>query len=263
MATQAVSTLVPADIDLGNALVYYSPTTFSTFSSAKSATTWRKLGQMKDGVQLDVPREFAKVYSGFPSKLVKQYIASEALNISGAIAEFNPFNLARVFGGLDLTVAVKSSSPTPTTATSGSTKSVVKVASATGFAAGDLIKVGTQYGRIKSIASLDLTLYEGLSADTNPTTGDAVSKVDTASFKIGSLAAPTEYAIKISKTQVGGPFSWNCYIPRAIFAGNPSLAFPDNSASPTDILGVPFAIEALADADIESGNLAMWEFTHN
>lgn len=262
MATQAVSTLVPADLDLGNAVVYYSETTFTTFAGAVAATTWRKLGQMKDGTQIDIPREFAKIYSGFPSKLVKQYIASEALNISGAIAEFNPFNLARVLGGLTLTNAVKSSTPTPTTAASGSTKTVVKVASATGFAAGDLIKVGSQYGRIKSIATTNFTLYEGLSGDANPTTGDAVSKLDTSSLKIGSLAAPTEYAVKVSKTMVGGSFTWDLYIPRAIFAGNPSLAFPDNSASPTDVLGVPFTLEALADAAIEDGNLAQLIFTH-
>lgn len=261
MATQNVSTLIPQDIDFGNAIIYYSDTTFSTFASAVSATTWRKLGQMKDGVQVDIARDFATVHSGFPAKVVKRYIASEALNIAGSIAEFNPFNLSRVLGGLTQTIALKASAPTPTTTVSGATKSIVKVASATGFAVGDLIKVGTQYGRIKSIATVFFTLYEDLSGDANPTVGDAVSKVETASMKIGSLAAPVEYGIKIAKTMVGAPFTWNLYIPRGIFVGNPSLVFPDNNASPTDALGVPFNIEALADADIEGGNLAQLIFT--
>lgn len=264
MATQVGSHLIGGDIDLGNAVVYYSNSPFSTFSAAKSATAWHKLGHTKEGVQMDVSREFAEFFSGFPAKKINQYVAAENFALGGQITEFEPIKLAKVFGGLTLTSAVKSSSPTPTTTQTGSTTTVIQVASVAGFAVNDMIRVGTDgYGRIKSIDSGDgsFTLYEGLTNDTAPAASVAVSKVDTISFDIGSLARPAYHGLKIVKTLVGGLGSYNIYVLKGQFVGDISTVFPDNTAAPTDAIGVPFGFSALSEPDNESGNVARVEFS--
>lgn len=265
MTNQNPSTIVGSDIDLGNCIVYYSSTHFTSFSSAQSSTKWRKLGILKEGCQLDIPKEILEIFSGYPATLQQQFINAEDLQLSGQILEVTPRKLALIFGGLTVTETVKASSPAPTTVATGSTKTVVNVASATGYVAKDEIRVGNsgsyQYGRIKSIAGNALTLYEGLSGDSNPTTGHAVAKIDTAYFETGALATPANVGIKISKTLVGGWGSYDIIIPKAQFSGDASMAFQDNTKS-AEPMGVPFALKALSDPDVESGKTARFLFTH-
>lgn len=265
MPSQAPSTLIASDIDLGGCVLYYAPVTFSTFSAAIASTKWRKFGLMKEGVQLDITKEIQEFFSGYPAKLQQQYVSTEDLRISGQLLETNPRNLARVLGGLTITETVKSASPSATTVATGSTKSVVNVASASGYAAKDEIRVGNsgsyQYGRIKSINSNALTLYEDLSGDTNPTTGHAVAKIDTTSFDLGLNALPANIAFKLSHTLAGGYGTYDLYCLNAQMTGNLSVLFADNTRSPEPI-GLPFELRAISDAAVESGAVARWQFSH-
>lgn len=264
MASQVSSHLIGSDIDLGNVVVYYSNSPFSTFSAAKAHTNWHKLGHTKEGVQMDVSREFAEFFSGFPAKRINQYVAAENFGLGGQITEFEPIKLAKVFGGLTLTSAVKASLPTPTTTATGSTATVLQVASVTGFAVNDLIRVGTDaYGRIKAInvGDLEIELYEPLTNDTAPAASVAVSKVETISFDLGGLAQPAYHGLKISKTLVGGMGSYDIYVLKGQFTGDISMVFADNTAAPTDAIGVPFGFAALSEAANEGGEVARVEFT--
>jgi len=264
MSTQSPSTLVPTDIDLGNSIVYYKDSAITSFSSAKSETGWRKLGLLKEGAQLDVAKEMVEFYSGFPAVLQKQFVQSEDLRISGQILEINPRAVARILGlapSSDATETVKASSPAPTTVASGSTASVVEVADATGYAVGDEIRVGNsgsyQYGRIRSINSNTITLYEVLSNNTAPTVGHAVAKVDETYFDFGATTVPNDISIKISHTLPGGYGACDLYILKAQMTGNTSILYPDNTQS-QDGNGMPFELRAISDADVESGKTARW-----
>lgn len=266
VTSQAPSTLIASDIDLGNAIVYYCDTSFSTFTAAAASTKWRKLGLLNEGVQIEFAKEPLEFYSGAPAKLQQTYYISEGLQLSGQIMEVNPRNIARIMGGLTITETVKTSSPAATTVATGSTKSVVKVASSTGYAVDDEIRVGNsgsyQYGRIASISGNDITLYEDLSGDANPTTGHAVAKIDTTSFEYGALAAPSNVGLKIIKTMIGGYGSWALYIAKAQFDANTSMAFGDNTQS-LEGIGMPFTVKAISDPNVESGKLAKWIFTQS
>lgn len=266
MTSQAPSTLVPADITLGNCVLYYAPTHFTSFSSAIAATTWRKFGLMKEGVRLDAGKEFAEFFSGYPARLQQQYCSSEDIRLTGEMLEVNPRNAARVLGGLSITETVKASSPAATTVATGSTKSVVNVASATGYAAGDEIRVGNsgsyQYGRIKSIATNAITLYEALSGDATPTTGHAVAKIDTVSYDMGTLTLPANIGAKLSYTCVGSKFALDFYILKAQMTANLTMSWQDNTQTP-DALGLPFELRGLSDPDVESGAVARWRWAQS
>lgn len=264
MPSQSPSALIPSDISLGNCILYYCPTHFTSFTAAKSSTKWRKLGLMQEGVDVQGPQEIAQFFSGMPSKIVQQYVTGQNLSITGSLLELNIRNLSRVLGGLTVSETVKASSPSPTTVATGSTKSVINVASATGYAAGDEIRVGDsgsyQYGRIKSISSNAITLYEGLDGDANPTTGHAVAKIDTSYVDIGQNPLPAYIALKASYTLTGGYGEMNMYLIKAQMTGGLSMRFADNTQSPEPI-GLPFTAQALSDADAESGNVVRIEFT--
>ena len=263
MSTQNPSTNVPSYLDLGNAIVYYSSSTFTSFANAVSSTTWRKLGVLRAGVSVDLAKSSVDIKSGVPQRLVKRFFVEETLKVSGEMMEISPFNLARALGGLPPTVAVKSASPAATTVASASTKAVVKVASSSGYAVDDLIRVGNvgsyQYGVIKTISGNDLTLYESLDGDANPTTGHAVAKVDTMSYAFGSVATPADISLKISKTLVAGFGTMDLYIPKANAEANMTLNWEDNG-TPNSV-ALPFSFEAVSDSSVESGNLAQVIFT--
>lgn len=266
MTVQASSVLVPTDIDLGNAVVYYSDSIFSSFSSAKSATTWRKLGLMKENTPIERVMGKIDLYSGVPRRKCQTYYISEELRFSGQILEINPRSLNRILGGLTITETVKSSNPAATTVATGSTKTVVNFTSTTGYAVGDEIRVGNsgsyQYGRIKSFNGSAVTLYEALSGDANPTTGHAIAKIDNTYYDLGSVAEPANCGIKISKTLIGGYGYWDLYIAKAKFTGDLSAVLSDGSNN-VDSIGLPFTLEAYSDPDVESGNLARWDWTQS
>ena len=263
MTTQAVSSNIANFIDIGNAIVYAAPTALTSFSSAVSSTKWRKLGILKNGCQIDRTLEQLAFKSGSPLRDVKILYTQEELKLSGELLEIYPENLARATG-LTLTYTTKASSPAPTTVATGSTKTVINVASATGYAVDDHIKVGNsgseQYGVIASIAGNALTLYEGLSNDANPTTGHAVAKIDKAYVAFGSLSAPTDIALKISKTLTGGYGTLDFYVLKANSEGNFTMAWADNNGT-VEGVGVPFSFKAIADTAVENGELARAYFT--
>jgi hypothetical protein len=266
MTSQSPSTLVPSDIDLGNCILYYAPSPFTSFAAALAATTWRKFGLMKEGVKVDVSKVIQEFYSGYPSKLQQQYVSGEDFRVMGECLEVNPRQMARVLGGPSITETVKTTAPGATTVATGSTKTVVQVASATGYAVGDEIRVGDagsyQYGRIKSISGNALTLYEALSGDTNPTTGHAVAKIDTSYFDLGGLTLPESMGIKISHTLPGGYGSYDWYVLKAQMTGNLSINWQDNNQNP-DANGMPFELRALSDPDVESGNTVRVHWTQS
>lgn len=267
MTTQSPSTLVASDIDLGGCILYYAPTSFTTFTDAIAATSWRKFGMMNEGVQLDLTREMIRFFSGFPARLQKQYVSSEDLRISGQMLEVTVRNAARGLGGLTVVETVKTTSPAPATVATGSTKSSIVFDDITGYAVDDEIRVGNsgsyQYGRIRSIntATDTATLYEGLSGDTVPTVGHAIAKIDTSYVELGSLTEPADIAIKISHTLPGGYGSYDMYVIKAQMTGNLSMNWGDNTQTPGTI-SIPFEVSAIADPDVESGKTARWIFTH-
>lgn len=266
MPSQAASTNVPLDISLGNAILYYSDTPYTTFSSAIAGTKWRKFGLLKDTARLEASKEFAEFYSGFPSTLQQRYVTSESLKITGELLEVNPRNAARILGGPTVTETVKASSPAATTVATGSTKTVINVASATGYAAGDEIRVGNsgsyQYGRIKSIATNAITLYEALSDDALPTTGHAVAKIATVYYDTGLLSLPATISCKLSHTFTGSKFTLDMYILSAQIAGNLAMAFADNTKTP-DAVGMPFELDSIADTTIEAGATSRWYWSQS
>ena len=263
MPNQLPSTLVPLDINLGNCILYYSPSAFTSFSSAISSTAWRKFGLMKDGIKVDVTKQVAEFFSGYPATVQQQYVNSEDLRISGQILEVNPRNLARVLGGLSVSETVKASSPAATTVATGSTKTVVNFGSVSGYAVGDEVRVGNsgsyQYGRIKSIAGNAVTLYEGLSGDANPTTGHAIAKIDTVTYDMGTNTLPANIACKLSYTCTGSKWALDLYILKCQMIADVSMAWQDNTQN-YEALGVPFDLRALSDAAVESGATARWRW---
>jgi hypothetical protein len=262
MTTQLPSTNYDKFLDIGGAIVYFSKTYKTTYSSAESATDWRKAGVLKDGVKIAVNKgQIVDVKSGTPQVLVKRFYTEENLVISGEFLEISPFNLARAFGGLTTTITTKTSGPAATTVATGSTKSVVNVASATGYAAGDLISVGTtpQYGVIASISGNAFTLVEALDNDTTPTTGQAVAKVDTAKIKFGTVATPTNIAIKISKTFLSGAGTIDWYVLKAIAEGSGEFNYSDNGSS--ELTSIPFSFQGLTDPNVESGSFMQAVYT--
>jgi hypothetical protein len=269
MTTQVPSILIPSQIDLGNPVVYIAETNFSSFTAAAAATSWRKLGVLKDGAALEHILEKLEVYSGVPQRKVATFFTKEDLKLSGQMGEFSATNLARTMGMnlTDITTTVKASSPAPTTVATGSTKTVINVADAAGYAVDDEIRVGNasnnyQFGVIKSISDDAITLYEGLSGDTNPTTGHAVAKVDTRSLIIGALASPNYKAIKVAKTLVGGYGTINLYLPKVEADGNWTINWQDGGGN-VDSVGIPFMFDAVSDPDVESGALAQAIFTQS
>lgn len=266
MTTQSPSTLVASDIDLGGAIVYFSDTAFDTFTNAIASTKWRKIGLLKEGVQLDVTREVIEFFSGFPARLQKQYVSAEDVRLSGQILETNVRNIARVlgYGDSDLTVTLKTTSPAPATSATGSTKTSIVFDDITGFAVDDQIKVGNQYGRIKTIdtGTDTATLYEGLSGDATPSVGDAISKVDTIAVDFGALTNPRDVAMKISHTMPGGYGSYEIIVLKAQMTGNITALWGDNTQTP-DSIGIPFELRAIADPDVESGKTARWISTQS
>lgn len=244
MVSQSPSTNSPNMIDVGNCIVYYSGSAFSTLSAAASATTYKKLGILKNGSQFERLIEKLPFYSGTPLRLQKQFFTREECRVSGEMLEFSPKNF-ELASGITPTVTLFSSTPSPTTTTTGATQSSISVASASNFAADDLIKVGSQYGIIKSISSNTFTMYDGLDGGTNPTVGDAVSKVQTVTFKGGSSATPPEIAIKISKTLVAGFGTVDIYLPRVQVDGNITSAWADGSTT-VEGVGLPFVFDGLS-----------------
>jgi hypothetical protein len=264
--SQNASTRCALDIDAGNGILYFVDEPFSSFSSAIASTKWRKLGMMKDQVNLQVPREFLEFYSGVPSALQAQYVTAEDVMLGGNLLEGSPENVARILGGMDLTYTTKASSPVPTTVLTGSTKSSIIVADSTGYAAGDQIQVGTgasaQYGRIRSIdtATDTFTLYEGLDNDVTPDPGAAVAKVDQVYFDLGTLTAPDYIALKFSHTFLGGYGSFDLYILKAQIKSNFDTNFQDNTKTPESI-GYGFQAMSIKDPEVESGKTARWLYT--
>lgn len=262
---QGPSSLIAADIAQGNCILYWAPAPFASFSAARSSTKWRRFGLMNNAVTFGLDKSFQEFYSGYPSTLVQRYVDNQTVSIQGEALEVNPRSVARALGGLTITETVKSSSPSATTVAASSTKSVVNLASATGYKANDEIRVGNagnyQYGRIKSLAGAAATLWEDLDGDTNPTTGEAVAKIDTTKYSIGGVALPTNIAVKLSYTHTGGYGSLDLVIPTAQMSGTLSMAFADNSQNGTPI-GLPINIVAISDATVESGNLCEFGWTH-
>lgn len=272
MTNQLPSSNYVNSMDAGNIIVRVYQGYFSTFAAAIAAKdSFKKVGVLSGGAQMEISGDKIDFFSGVPQVLVQRIQTLQSLKVSGAMAEFTPINLALALGMIqsDLTVAVKSSSPTATTVATGSTQSVIKVASATGFEANRLIKVGTgsnaQYGVIKSISGTDFTMYDGLSGSTNPTTGYAVAEVDTTKLNIGAVAAPQNIAIRLTKQIVTGVDAYDVYILKAQADPNVTINWSDGGGGGggVDPISIPFAWDALGDPDVESGNLAQIVFTQS
>jgi hypothetical protein len=260
---QAASSLFTKSVDAGNLVVYYSTTVFTSFSGAIASTKWRKLGLLT-GCQLEISTEKLQFQSGTPRTLVEQIQTALGLRITGGAFEFRPIILALALGllGSDITYALKTGSPTPTTTVTGATKTSVIVSDATGFEADRLIKVGSGYGIIKTISGNTLTLYEGLDTDTDPTVGDAVSEVDTSTMDVGGLGSANHIALKLTKTIVSSSVdAYSIYVPKAQADPNISMNFADGDS--TEKVSIPFAFDALSDPDVESGKLARCVFTQS
>jgi hypothetical protein len=253
MTSQAPASNLTNFLDVGNAIVYYSKTPKVSFAAAEAATDYRKLGMLSN-VSLEVAREVIKIRSGFPQRTVKQFFSAEDVRLNGEMLEISPFNINRALGGPTMTITTLTSSPAATTVASGSTKSIVNVASAAGYAPNDIIEVGNttkQYGVIKSISTNAITLVEALDGDVNPTTGHAVAKVDKIKQSAGQIASPDEVSLKIVKTLAGGAGTIEYYILKAQIEGTLSFSYTDNTAA--EPVGMPFSFEALSDAAVESG----------
>lgn len=265
MSNQASSALVPSNLDAGNAVLYYAPSPFSSLAAAVASTAWRKFGLIGEGVNFKLGTTELKFYSGVPSGLVKKYYTSQEVMLSGKLLETEPRKLAMLMGGQTITETVHASSPAPTVVATGSTKSVVAVASVTGYAVGDEIRVGNvgsyQYGTISSInTSMDeFILYEGLSGDTIPTIGHAVAKINRAYFPVDNLTAPTDIAIKLSKTTIGGYGSYDLYLLKAQITPNVDVNYNDNTQTP-EAIGVPFTLEGIKDPAVENGTISFWDW---
>lgn len=266
MAAQLPSTITGADLDLGNAILYFNPTPFQTLAAAVAATTWRKLGLMGEGVRFNVNTNEVKFYSGFPASLQQKYYASQDVMIAGKLLELEPRKIAMLMGGATLTETVHATSPAPTTVATGSTKTAIKCASVTGYAVNDQIRVGTgtyQYGRVQAIDTVTktLTLYEGLSGDAVPTVGQAVAKILRTYFPIGNLSAPASIAAKISKTTIGGYGTSDIYILKAQVTPQTEMVYTDDNQTP-EKLGMPFTLEGIKDPNVENGAIAFWDWNH-
>jgi FtsP/CotA-like multicopper oxidase with cupredoxin domain len=260
MPSQVPSTKNANNIDLGNAVVYFAQGAFASFTAARSATTWRKLGLLKTGSTLNLEVETTSFSSGFPLREQKKFYTSVKGSVTGEMLEFSIENLADAMGigRANITYTVKASAPAATTVVTGSTKTVVNVTSATGYVAGDKIRIGTgataQIGVIKSIASNVFTLDEGLSLDITPTAGLAVAKIDTATITGGSIASPLDISLKLTKTHIGTGETYDYIIPKAQASGAFSLAFVDNTGT-NDGVGIPFNYSLLSDPDVENGGI--------
>lgn len=261
VVSQAASTVYKGDIDLGNALVYVNSSAFTSFSSAIAATSWQKIGLLNGALNINHSIEKVEFSSGTPAKLQQTYYTNERLRVDGNMLEFNPTNLSLILGGPTITRTVHASSPSPTTVATGSTASVLELASATGYAVGDELRIGDttyQYGRIASISSDTVTLAQALPS--TPTVGHAVAKVNGSTMDIGAVSAPSDVAIKVSKTLIGGYGSYDLYILKAQFDGNVTLSFLDNNPN-LEGIQMPFAFDAISDPDVESGKLARYSFS--
>jgi hypothetical protein len=265
MPNQPSAALIGADITAGNGVLYYAPTFFTSFTDAKASTAWRKMGMMKSAANIGISREYLEFFSGVPAALVQTYITAEDITISGDLLEGRPENIARILGGVNLVRTVKASAPAPTTVAASSTKTLINLTSATGYKAGDEIRVGAappyQYGRIKTLTGNAATLYQGLDLDITPTPGDEVAKVDTSTMDLGALAAPANVALKFSYTMLGGYGSFDLIVLKAQFKSNFDLAFQDNTRTPEGI-GFSFTATGIKDADVEGGIIAQWVATH-
>lgn len=269
MTTQLPSTIVASDIDVGNSIVEFCAAAFtdsSALTTAEASTKWRGLGILKDGATLDVSKTSLEFYSGFPAKTQQVYFSSEEIRLSGTLLECPPRKIALALGSPSLSETVYASSPSPATVATGSTKTLVNFSSATGYAVDDEIRVGTgsyQYGRIQSIATNAVTLYEGLSGDANPTTGHAIAKIKDTYFDLGDIATPANIALRLKKTMVGGYGSYIITIPNAQMDGNMSATYQDNQQNPNEGIGFPFVAKAISKSTVESGKTARWRFTQS
>lgn len=261
MPSQAPSTNFAKYLDIGNAIVSYSPLAKSSIAAAQAATDWRKLGVLKSGIQIAIAKQVVDIVSGTPKKLQKRFFTDESMKITGDLLELSPFNLSRVLGGATITTTLKASAPAPTTVASGSTKSSVICAAVTGFTVDKLVKVGSQFGVIKAIntGTKTLTFYEDLDGDTNPTVAEAVSQVATMTIAMGGVAAPTNCALKISKTSVSGMGSFDLYILSALADGSTNLNYADGDNN--DPVSLPFSFDAVSDPLVEDGAFAAGTFT--
>lgn len=257
-ASQGASTLVGADITAGNGILYYAPTSFPDYTTAKASTKWRKLG-LTEGLNFKLTRQFLDFYSGVPAGLQQTFVTAEDAMFSGNLLEGSPVNMALILGGLNLIRTVKAGSPAPTTAASASTKTLINFTSATGYKAGDEIQVGAQFGRIKSFNGLAATLYQGLDGDAAPTTGDVIAKVDTSTIDLGLLSAPANVALKLSHTIIGGYGSYDMYMLKAQFRSDLDSTWQDNTKTPAAV-SFPFSASAIKDTAVENGLLVRWEY---
>lgn len=263
MPAQSPSTNIANLIDVGNCIVYVGIKQ-SSFANCASYTGWRKLGLLKDGAQLTSAKDKLEFFSGTPLKKQKAFFIKEDLKLAGTFLEFSSANLNRALGNPGQTITTKVSPSTTIKTATVPTVSSFNLTSPTGFAVDKEIEVtsGTtkQYGTIKSIVGDLVTLYEGLDLNTVPAVGDAVKVVDTKAIVLGSVAAPGDVALKISKTLVGGYGSLDIYMPDVQANGNITLAWADATTN-VDGVGIPFEFEAISDPAVESGNLAQVLFT--
>lgn len=266
MPSQAPSTKIANDIDLGNGTLYFTTTPFASFAAAASATTWRKFGLLKQGLTIAQTASTIPFRSGFPKVKVAEFTDEVNVEISGEFLESSIENIADAvgIGRENIVYTVKASAPAATTVVTGSTKTVVNVTSATGYAVGDKIRVGTggtaQIGVIKSISSNIFTLYEALSRDITPTAGLAVAKIDTATVSGGNSALGIYLGLKFTKTHVGNGGVRDFYFPKAKTDGSFNLGFTDNAGT-NDGVGIAFKFSLFSDPDVENGQLYSWKET--
>lgn len=259
MPSQAPNNLIVKHIDFGNAKIEYITAAQASFTAAAASTKWRQFGLTQGESSFQVQKESTEIRSGFPSQIVATFFTEENISLALNLAEFGPDIVNLCLGGPTMTKTVGT---TPaTTLTTGSTKTVLNLTSATGFDPLDQVEVTTagvkQYGTIKTIVGNVVTLYEGLSGDTTPVTADAVKKVTKVQYDMGDLAAPIDMALKITKTHVQAGHTLEIYIPKAQAQVDIPLKWQEGK----DPIILPVTFKAVSDSAVESGKTARLIYT--
>jgi hypothetical protein len=252
---QPISANSPNFMDIGNAIMYVAPLPFLSFDSAVNSPLWRKMGKLSGVLDFQLSVENYEFKDGTPQQTLLQVPISSTAMLTGAAMEITPTNISRIMGQTPIANTLKSSNPTPTTISAGTTVSVLKVASTTGFSAGDYIQVGTglsaQTGYIANIPdSTTLNLTEGLDGNIIPANGTAVAKVDRSRVNIGGVGQIKPVAIKIEKNIIGGAGKYGWVYYNCIADGSYKTAFNSDASQPLEL---PFNFKCLASPAVEFG----------
>jgi hypothetical protein len=249
-------------LSLGGAKFFLSPTV--TTNKASLPSDFRNMGMIdKDTASsLNMVMEKLEWKTGTPSKTVYEAIINQAINFTTELSEIDIFSLELAFGakptytlsGGDSAVAA---SPAPTTTT-------FDVALATDFAVGDLVEVnlgtgGTadkHYRRIKSISDTSITLDEALPEA--PAENDTVKEVSETEWALGSNTTPEHYTLKLEKVFPILNKKLTIVLYKVSMANSVDMSWQDDSKNI-----IPVQFSAMADSDVDSGNLGFAKLAAN